>query len=123
MALNELYDDIVKAIPGFDLSRCLWMLRLDVWVGVEGRCCRLVLNYEDRLDIALVAKGVSELPRIKPAATPGVLPYSPYDLGELLVTTEPTSKRLVLFDELKGWRMVAESLSFEGVTDHAEAVD
>jgi hypothetical protein len=121
MSTHGWFEEIQKVIPGFDLGRCQWLRQVDVWEEGEERRCRLVLDYEGRLSVALVAKGVNELPLFAETA-PGVLPYAPYDLGELLVSVDPSTCRVIIFDELKGWRMAADSLSFEGVTSHRGAM-
>ena len=116
--MNNWHNQIVKVIPDFDLGRCHWLRRLDLWDAAEGPCLRLVLDYAGQFDIALVATCVQEMPVIKPATTPGTLPYAPYDLGEFMIAEQ--EGRVVLFDELKGWRIVAQLVSLEGINHHAE---
>ena len=109
--MSNWKSEIAAQMPGFDLGLCHWLRRLDAWDDDHGRCLRFVLDYAGQCDVAFVAKGVNKMPLIRPAATPGVLPYAPFDLGELLITEH--NGHVVLFDELKGWKIVAESLSFE----------
>jgi hypothetical protein len=120
MSTHVWFDEVKQAIPGFDLGRCHWLRQVDVWEEGEERRCRLVLDYQGRLSVALVAKGVRELP-VFAELVPGVLPYAPYDLGELLVSVDPATGQTIIFDELKGWRMVADALSFEGATPYGGA--
>ena len=120
--MNDWYHDIVKVIPGFDLGRCRWMRRFDVWDVAEGRCCRLILDYAGQFDIALVAKGVREISH-HGVPIPSVMPYAPYDLGEFLIADQPQLKCMVLFDELKGWRIVADSIAVESIVAHVEAAE
>jgi hypothetical protein len=122
MTANEWYQDILRAIPDFDLARCLWIMRFEVWEETGVRCCRLVLDYADRFDITLVVKGVSEMSQHGVSVT-SVVPYTPYDLGEFLVADQPGAGRKILFDELKGWRIVGDSVLFAGVSDHVESRD
>jgi hypothetical protein len=108
-------DQISKEIPGFDLARCHWLRGFDCWQKGEARCGQLVLDWAGRLDVRLAITGISELPRFG-ASQPGALPYMPYDVGELLISVDPATGRTIIFDELKGWRIVAESVSFGGAT-------
>jgi hypothetical protein len=116
--VNNWHSQIVKVIPDFELARCGWLRRLDLWDTAEGPCLRLMLEHAGRLDIALVAKGVREFPVMTPETKLGVLPYTPYDLGEFMIAEHEGG--VVLFDELKGWRIVAGSVSLEAISPHAE---
>jgi hypothetical protein len=123
MTTHQWYHDIRKVLPDFNPLSFRWLLKLEAWQSPNGLCCRLLLNYADRFEITLVAKGVRELPRFKPATMPGVLPYIPYDLGEFLIFDQPDQKRMVVADESNGWMMVADSISFENIADHVVGAD
>ncbi len=121
--MKNIIDDIRKVVPDFEFAKCHWIRRAEVVTVASPAAYRIVLDYGGCLDVALVVVGIHEMPTFKPATTPWVLPYAPYDLGELLLTVDPRTDCIVLFDELNGWRLVADSLVFEGSVDHIEDVE
>ena len=115
--MNDFYSIIRKVIPDFDSGRCHWIRRFEPLDVPTGTNWRLVLDYNGRIDVSLKISGVTEMPVFKPATAPGVPPYAPYDLGEFFITSDPKTNRVILFDELKARRLVADSVAFETATD------
>jgi hypothetical protein len=120
--MSEIIAQITNVLPDFRVDKCRWIHRLDVWEAEHGRCCRLVVCFDNRVDLSFVATGVREFTLGNRERTPGSLPYAPYDLGEFFIQ-KLSPERYILADELKGWRIVADSLVFEGKSDHDEATD
>lgn len=110
-------EQILTVLPDFNIGRCHWLRGLETEDDPNGPCLRVVVDYAGRYDIHIVLKNVCELPLIRPSTVPGVLPFTPYDLGELLI--HETEGRVIVADELKGWKIVAQSLSFDVVEQNA----
>lgn len=109
------FHEIQRTIPDFDLGRCRWLLRIDIWTDAGKQLVRLVLQYADLYVISLIAHRVRELPRRLVSEESGGLVYSPYDLGEFLIGELPELNHVVLYDELKGWTIIADAVSLESV--------
>jgi hypothetical protein len=111
--MSNCFNQVRTLIPDFDLGRCEWIRSLELWEDDQGICVRMVLDYAGVYDLVLVAKNVYEIPVIPPAKVPGVLPYAPYDLGELFASTN--GSEVLISDELKGWRLAADDMVVEGL--------
>jgi hypothetical protein len=108
--MNDFYADILSKIPDFHSCRCSAINHFETWGDSNGGGCRLILDYNGQFTFALVAVGVSE-------STLPVVSHYPYELGEFLIFNNLNNGFIILADELKGWRIVASSVEFEGIID------
>ena len=83
--MSDFYTEIMNVLPDFNVDKCRWIHRLDVWESENGRCCRIVLCFDDHIDLTFLATGVREFTLGNRERTPGRSRYAPYDLGEFFI--------------------------------------
>ena len=108
------FDLVAKAVPGFQLSLVRSIQRLETWKESDSMSARIVLGYDDQCEIVLVAQNVVWVNPLRPASDPGVLPYSPYGVGEFVIA-DIEDGGVVIADELSDLNIRAGSVMVEHV--------